>query len=122
MIVLIAMMMTAAMMVVLMLMLLVVVMVLIAVIGLAMVGVLMIAVMVRAEAINNTRLIAAHRSGSQPIAADLRDNKILCSARVKRKKKTTPANRIRKFCTKIFVLAITEAGRSITACLKDTSG
>ena len=45
-------------------------------VGLAMVRMLVVAVAVLAEAINNTRFIAADRSASQWIAADLRDNKI----------------------------------------------
>ena len=53
-----------------MLMVLIVVMVLmIVVVGLAMIWVLVVAMTVLAGAINNTRLIAAYRSGSQRIFA-----------------------------------------------------
>ena len=45
-------------------------------VGLAISRVPVVAMTVSEEAINNTRLIAADRSGSQRIAADLRDNKI----------------------------------------------
>ena len=66
--------------VVLMMMVLMIVMVLVIVTiglaGLAMRWVLMVALAVLSEAINPTRLIAADRSGSRSIAADLRDNKI----------------------------------------------
>ena len=45
-------------------------------VGLAISRVPVVAMTASKEAINNTRRIAAHRSGSQRIAADLCDNKI----------------------------------------------
>ena len=45
-------------------------------VGLAMTRMLIVTMTVPIEAINNIRLIAADRSGSQRIAVDLSDNKI----------------------------------------------